>query len=67
MKLSALSFENTPRNLSESRVAGFRVFVSSIKANVTATCLPINEDGTDKEIFDLRGVMIVLVIMFCVL
>jgi len=59
LKLSASSFVNTPRNLSDKRSTGFG---SSIRENVTATCLPTYEGGTDTDTLDLRGVIIVLVI-----
>ena len=63
LRLSALSFDNAPRNISDNRVTGFCLSGSSTKVNVTSICLPINEDGTDKDTFDSRGIIIVLVII----
>jgi hypothetical protein len=62
-KLSALSFDSAPRNISDSRMAGFGFSVSSFNEKVTSTCLPMYEGGTDTEILVLRGIITVLTIM----
>jgi hypothetical protein len=63
IKLSASSFENTPRNISDNSIAGFGLSVSSFKATETSTCLPMYDCGTDTETLVLRGIITVLVII----
>jgi hypothetical protein len=62
LKLSALSFDNTPRNISDNRKAGFGLSMSSFNEKVTSTGLPMYEDGTESETLVLRGIMTVLAI-----